>query len=340
MADALADEIGEWIAARRADSRFHRFSGHFPVLSTVLGEMLRAVRSAYLSTDDFARPDRCQLVVRRIFEWYSAKYDQRLSSRWAPVLAAADEVVRSCWAQPFSVLGRTPPTGPLAYVEHRFDAFATPRVSVPVDLRAPADAEAASYVKELPIPAICLPAWSAFESWWLGLVAHEVGHHVQLDLDLEAATRDLLGDDRRFAREVFADAWSVLMIGPGASWLVAELGGPEQAVGGYPPLSVRLSHMRGHPLQELGLDRLAGSFDVGGWPSALRRPDPLLVKLGDLPAARRLLAAAFAGELTPVVHENLLKALPKCGPEGTLGAVPRPDVKRLAADLAGRLVRV
>ena len=49
----------------------------------------------------------------RLFEWYSSRYDQRLDDKLAPILRAADEVVRSCWSEPFALLSGKPPTGPL-----------------------------------------------------------------------------------------------------------------------------------------------------------------------------------------------------------------------------------
>lgn len=81
------------------------------------------------------RLDSGLAIAVRLFEWYASKYDQRLDATRGKALAAADEIVRSCWSEPFSLLGRKPPTGPLAYLEPDFDAYATPRVSVPRDLQ-------------------------------------------------------------------------------------------------------------------------------------------------------------------------------------------------------------
>lgn len=331
------------------DRRFLRFTRHFEVLSTVLSEMLGAVtrelESVALISASGDVYQRCGeldgglFTIRRLFDWYTAKYDQRRDPALAGILACADEVVRSCWRQPFQVLGSEPPTGPLPYVEPRFDAFATPRVSVPPDLRLPADALVAEFVERLPIPVVCLPDWTARQAWWLMLAAHETGHHVHKDLDpaLENATRDALaeatGDEtwRRWALESFADAYSVLMIGPAAAWIVEELGhGPPESLlrarGGYPPLPVRLALMaevarqaglggagapdlaraagallglraRGRSLPELsGLS--PGWFAPDGraqvWARSLTEPDPFLTRLEEPYSARLLVAAAAA----------------------------------------------
>ena len=212
------------------------------MLDALTGE-LDAIGSAGSSGavyDRCGRTDKSLAAALRLFEWYSSKYDQRLNGELAPTLHAADEVVRSCWSEPFILLGRPPPTGPLVYLDGQFDAFATPRVSVPPDLRAPADSLVAAFVSELPIPAIALPDFASREAWWLVLAAHETGHHVQKDLfpgrndllpQLEQATRDRLTEVTAaapegwpgWAMETFADAYSVLMVGEAAAWAIGEL---------------------------------------------------------------------------------------------------------------------
>ena len=215
-------------------------------------------------------------MVRRLNEWYADKYDQRLDERTGVVLRAADEVVRSCWAEPFAALGRPAPSGPLAYLDPRFDAAATPRVSVPTDLRAPRDALIGEFVRELPIPTIALPGTSRDEPWWLVLAAHETAHHVQHDLapGLVARTRDCVADvagrppvgDAEtgacwggWAQEVFADACAVLTVGPVAAWAVEELqhAPPRRLVAlpapgsRYPPPAVRTVPMARPRLPEV-----------------------------------------------------------------------------------------
>lgn len=185
--------------------------------------------------DRCAHLDRSLAIVVRLFQWYAARYDQRLDKDIAPTLLAADEIVRSCWTEPFALLGRTPPTGPLVYLEADFDAFATPRVSIPRDLQGPADSLVFGMLSELPIPVIALPAVAASQAWWLALAAHETGHHVQLDLlpglaertrerlDEAVAAGDQTGNWAAWRYETFADAYSALMVGAAAAWAIDEL---------------------------------------------------------------------------------------------------------------------
>jgi hypothetical protein len=305
--DALRTEVARWFAARRPDERFTRFAKHFDVLDTIIGHLLDAIDSGLVEVVHQADSpglvhERCRgldtglNLVRRLHLWYSAKYDQRLDDRLSPTLRAADEVIRSCWTEPFSALRRTPPTGPLVYLDPRFDATATPRVSVPPDLRAPEDAVVGDLVRELPVPVVALPAISVDEPWWLVLGAHETGHHVQTDLvpGLVRDTRTALlaatagsAHWHGWAQEAFADAFSVLMVGSAATWAVDELqyGRPSRLAreprpgDRYPPPAVRtallgeLARLAGVPDHGLGVD------DVREW--LARVPE------AELPAAAR-----------------------------------------------------
>lgn len=287
----LRGDVEGWFAAHEADERFRRFSHHLDVLRTVLIRMLDAIESDLATLGEGNGPsgavyERCRQnekrmsVVRRTHEWYAAKYDQRIDERTASTLRAADEVIRSCWAEPFVQTGRQPPTGPLAYLDPGYDATATPRVSVPSDLRAVGDEVIGQFVRELPIPVVALPAVSAADPWWLVVAAHETGHHIQLDLipGLDQITRDALmtamssapGDEELalawagWGPEVFGDTWATLCVGPGAAWAVEELqhARPSRLVTApapgdrYPPPAVRTAL-----LGELA--RCAGAADPG-----------------------------------------------------------------------------
>ncbi len=358
-ADLLRGELAAWLAARAPDPGFARFGHHFEVIETVMYSMLSGIRAgltAVTGTDSGAAYARCHeldrslLTVKRLFDWYAPKYDQRLDPVRGPVLAAADEIVRSCWWQPFDVLGRRPPPGPLPYLDPLFDAFTTPRREVPRALRAPDDALVAELADKL-IPVISLPAWAVREPWWLVVAAHETGHLVMHDLDLAYEATAAAGD---WADEVFADVYSALMVGPAAAWLVDELmhGLPVDGLY-YPPLDRRLaiiglSDPLASAMLELTVDghrlaSLAGALDgrlVTAWTSALASDDPTITKVRSRDAARAMIAAGVAAPPGPAVRRNLLTYLPKCGPPGTMGsAPPAGDVRALADRLTRRVLR-
>jgi len=268
--DAGRDDIDRWFVDRdaAADPAYGRFERHFATVREVLVQMIARITStlsdvtASMSSGEVY--ERCRAIEQRVakvsrtFEWYGSKYDQRLDARDRPVLEAADQVVLSCWVPPFRNLGRPVPTAPLCYLDERWDAAATPRLTPPADLPT-ADAVIGTLLHTLPVPVIALPARCRDEPWWLVMIAHEVGHHVQFDLDMVAPTEqalrlavtplapELAGDWVRWSMESFADAWSVLAVGGAAAWAVADFAhapierliAPIAPGGRYPPPLIR-----------------------------------------------------------------------------------------------------
>ncbi|MBC3191823.1 hypothetical protein H7X46_12190 [Pseudonocardia sp. C8] len=323
----MSGQVGEWLGIRSADPRFARFTGHFTALRAVLDRMLAAIRADVDSVDP-AGPsgevyERCResderlTIVRRLFEWYRDKYDQRLDDAGGLTLRAADEVIRSCWAGAFGALDKAAPPGPLAYLDVRFDALATPRVSVPSDLRAADDTVIGEYVRELPIPIVALPAAARSEPWWLVVAAHETAHHIHHELgdDPIARTRDAVGAVGHvagehqpcwaaWAQEIFADAFAVLSVGSAAAWAVEELQhGPPGRIATmpsarrrYPPPLVRTALLG-------ALAEVAGAAGAGPGPSEvgkwLATVDPAIVE----PPVRKSLAAHL--DRTQAVAEAL-----------------------------------
>ncbi|WP_037309757.1 hypothetical protein [Amycolatopsis orientalis] len=271
--DALDAEIGAWLVSRSGDPVFRRFSSHLRTLEIALTRMCSRLRAEIEAVsgdtaEGYAhcrRVDRGLTTLRRLFLWYAEKYDQRAAGGHQAVLAAADELARSCWSAGFAAVGRKPPTGPLCFVDNRTDAVARRRCDLPTELRPPSDDPLMEFVDRLPIPVIALPEQAVREGWWVVLAAHETGHHVLHDLDLgvpvrqalrEAVPRDLAANWVAWHNEVFADVFSLLMVGPAAAWAIDELQyGPREgmslASGGYPPPLVRLA-LLGETLKALG----------------------------------------------------------------------------------------
>jgi hypothetical protein len=337
-ARAVRGEVAAWFQVRADDARLGRFTGQLRLLADVLEEMFDALERSHQelepAMDAGTGYERCRdldrnlLVVQRLFAWYAAKYDQRRDDRNATTLAAADEVVRSCWTEPFVRIRQPAPPGPLAYLDSRFDAFATPRVSVPPDLRAPTDALVAEFVAELPIPTVALPDSSRREPWWLVLAAHETGHHVQrelaggaLEADARTALRMAAGGQladawSRWALEAFADAWSVLMVGSAAAWAIDELqfGTPRTLLaepddgGRYPPPAVRLA-LLAEVARAVGLEVPVGQPDAATVLAQVRAFPPSVVGPRSRTAAEEHLAvvprvaAALVG--LPVAERTL-----------------------------------
>lgn len=214
-------------------------------------------REAY---EECRKGDYRVAFVRRLWDFFREKWDQRDEGGLSSFLAAADEVIWSCHRTAQVRLGRDDVPVPLAYVAPDFTARAIGRGNPPQTLRA-SDRLLEQTVGKLPLPLIALPYSCVSSPWWLVLVAHEVGHQVAFAIDeieegprisdfLVAAAREAGASPqleqrwRAWSHEIFADAFAAAMIGAGQLWALIELeqGSDEAMVRDlvmYPPPIVR-----------------------------------------------------------------------------------------------------
>ncbi len=279
----LDAQITAWIDGRGRNDRLGQYQTPLAHLKYALCGSLAGLREAVERTKpdhpaDVVYPtcrsfDYRLMLVHRVWSWYRVKFEQRDIDEFKPVLAAADEVIWSCYAAPFRVasqrsgdIRRGP--APLAYIESRFAPEAIPRDEPPLDLRSDAgDAIVHDYLAKLAIPVVGIPPTCLDNPWWLVYLGHEVGHHLQYDLSPDwalieefgellfqtarTAPAPVLGKDeaerwRQWSGEIFADACSVHAMGPWAVTAMAELERGDEASmlargrPRYPPAAVRL----------------------------------------------------------------------------------------------------
>jgi hypothetical protein len=317
-----------WLGSRRDRDPLAMFTTPLDALEAVIDAALGGLDAALpaggpavlADLEACRRVERGTVWLRRVWHYFRWRFDQRdpPTSAVAQLLAAADEMVWSCYRPAFG--DGVVPTPPLAYVEDRYSPFAVPRVDPPPDLRFDVDAAfLTTYLAALPIPVVGLPPVCVEQPWWLIFAAHEIGHHVQYDLlpdkqlvgDFETWLAVALGDPGRagvaarwvpWGREIFADAWSVLLTGPAALWaLVALEAGDEarllQTYRTYPSTFVRVALMAGL-LTRLGLD--AAPALRGLFPALACDGDPIVVEGIDV---RAQLGADLA--MVPAIVEAL-----------------------------------
>jgi hypothetical protein len=288
----LKREVGDWVAHRRGadpsgqhhsqlgaahglvDGVLDRLHGPIAAMSGVGAHVAEACRVH----------DRRLAWLRRLWSFLRERFDQRDDPALGPVLRAADEVVWSCYRQPFASLGPQgdglagPP--PLPFVEPVLTPEVFPQGLVPGELRRDVDAPfLRNALEQLPFAVVRVPASCATAPWWLVHLGHEVGHVIDAQL-LGAADRARivegcgLDDDAtsawtRWSGETFADLYAALMHGPWALWALstAEAQDPvglAQRRDSYPPPVVRLLVMA-HALDHVGtpLDDLKA--DIAHW---------------------------------------------------------------------------
>lgn len=188
--------------------------------------------------------DETNLWLRRIWEYYRERFDQRDTEPVGSLLRAADEIIWSCYRQVFEWVERWEPDkkqgpAPLPFIESEYSpvVMLSDR-PLPARLaRRGSMAELDTYLNSLPIPCVRLPTWCVEEPWWMVVLGHEIGHHVQHRLQLVRYFRDglmqmareqgLTNDDidrwGKWGEEIFADVFSVAIIGPWMLWPIVEV---------------------------------------------------------------------------------------------------------------------
>jgi len=254
----LVEELEQWEKKRRAadihpDSKYRgQYESQLKaVVSEVRGsaESLREdvrKKAEGLSVgefyDVFARHDRRILWIRRAWNYFRQKFDQRDDPILAPVLQAADEVVWSCYRPLFKNSGLQMDPAPLPYIDTNYSPV-TFRSDQSSHLERPADADAGplkDYFASLPVPVIQLPAIVVTAPWSLVLIGHEIGHIVQPSIEpgyayvksfrrlVEEAVHEAGADGTdeqtwgRWAPEIFADWFSVVTMGPWGAWVMGQ----------------------------------------------------------------------------------------------------------------------
>jgi hypothetical protein len=287
-------------------------------LATAVGKVdVSQGRSIAEVNADCREIDQAVVWMHRIWVYYREKFEQRNDLALKPTLAAADEVVWSCYQQVF-LSGKLPEgvrigPAPLAYVESEYSpAIWDTSRPAPSALRETTEIEGLeSFLSTLPIPTLRLPPWSVGAPWWLVFVAHEVGHSIRRELKLAEPFRATIAkawpasDREARARidrwtlwdsEIFADLASVAMIGTWAieglrELLIAPADEMARATAVYPAPIVRLALMAG-AADRFGMD---GATTIAGIDPDAATADAVVIE--DMADVDRVLDAVL-GPLT------------------------------------------
>jgi hypothetical protein len=287
----LGSDVEAWLVHRRAEDARSQYASQLRAIESLIEGALSGLRYSLETLDADLRTidvyTACRAFdlrvawLRRVWQFFREKFDQRDDPSLRNVLAAADEVVWSCYRQVVdrAELAGVAMTGPppLPYIEPYSSPEAFPAELVPAGLKTEVDLEfAREHLNRLPIPVVRLQPACVSAPWWLVYLGHEVGHHVQYglldDMQLVGSFRGAVQEavtaaggtaqdvERwgRWSREIFADVCSLLFMGQWALRAIAELEiGPTSVMtrrrSTYPSPVVRLLLLRGTATR-LGLD--------------------------------------------------------------------------------------
>ncbi|GAC1386979.1 MAG: hypothetical protein NVSMB33_16520 [Ktedonobacteraceae bacterium] len=255
--NGLEDELAAWFKHRTKQDLKHQYKTQLEAVDKLMKSALLSIKEKLLAMNlerlEGVIYNECRLFdlrilwLRRVWEFFKEKFDQRDDQRddqrVAHVLQAADEVVWSCYRQVFVQLEQLPEIkmqpAPLPFIESNYSPEAFPSQKVPPGLQDTSLGESflRDYLNALPLSVVRLPPICIHSPWWLVYLGHEMGHHVQYDLKLVYPFRDKIeaivqAQDAtpaesknwyKWADEIFADIFSVYLMGQWAVRAMAEL---------------------------------------------------------------------------------------------------------------------
>jgi hypothetical protein len=293
--DGLTDlrtRVTTWFGDRRDRDKLQQYWTQLDGLKRVLLPSIEQVQGDVHTVRDLTltgevhaacrQNDRRVSLIDRYWRYFSDKWDQRDDKETSGTLLAADEVVWSCWATPFQAADAAVAAAPLPYLEPFYTPRAIPRARPPQDFKR-ADELLRSALATLPVPLVGLPPVVHPRPWWLAAIAHETGHHIQRDLSggvfysgigpvIEAAAVGAgaePGSWKRWHEEIFADACSVLLLGPAAATATIEMLRTSDAS----MLAEELAEERAYPSTFVRQRLMDELLSVAGSPSEARVPD-------------------------------------------------------------------
>lgn len=272
----LKDEFAEWLKHRNDEDKFHQYQTQLGAIGTLISGTAEQLEMALAALATDQRPQEevyaeCRLFdlrilwLRRVWEFFKEKFDQRDHATMGRILQAADEVVWSCYRQVVPQVQHRPGIKqrpvPLPFIESHYSPEAFPSELIPSDLKDTSlgGSFLRDHLNQSPLSIVRLPPMCIHSPWWLVYLGHEMGHHVQHDLELvdpfreriEGVVLDRKGSEEEvdnwgdWSEEIFADIFSVCLMGQWTvrAMLELELNQPEVMLthrSSYPAPIVRL----------------------------------------------------------------------------------------------------
>jgi hypothetical protein len=235
--DALDAEFSHWLKVTEKDKEFEKhhtqvraLTGHLSGLWGETQAIFKQAKQDGTVLEDAQNVESLVLGLRRIWEFFRSKLTQRRDPKMLLFLQAADELAWACYKPMLdlhtSSQRREPP---LVFLNGGLSPFALSRDQAFLAEDVPGQALTGKtydpILQHLPIPVIGVPWNQVAHLPDLPVVAHETGHAVEQDFGLHGPVLDNLklklgagsphlAHWEAWSKEVFADLWGCLKLGP------------------------------------------------------------------------------------------------------------------------------
>jgi hypothetical protein len=221
---------------RKHHTQIHRILGQLDTARQEIGVSVEALAARGGELDGGVALQREILAVHRIWDFFRSKLALRGDKLFGPYLAAIDEFAWACYRRAQSRVSREHvhpdeiKEPPLVFFNGGRNPFTLPRKFAFWAERVPLDeikeSKLLKILESLPVPVVGIPWYQVRHLPDALAVAHEVGHVVMSDFGLTARVKALLegglkrvpegrcGAWRAWLKEVFADLYGVLAVGP------------------------------------------------------------------------------------------------------------------------------
>jgi hypothetical protein len=234
---ALDAEFKHWLVVTEENGEFEKhntqvrtLTGHLSGLWTETQAIFEEAQKEGTVLGEAQNVESLILGLRRIWEFFRSKLVQRRDPEMRPFLQAADELAWACYKPVLDLFPaadhREPP---LVFLNGGLSPYTLSRDQAFLAEQVPGEALSGQtydpILERLQIPVIGVPWYQVAHLPDLPVVAHETGHAVEQDFGLhELVLKNLkqaLGENsthlecwNAWSKEVFADLWGCLTLGP------------------------------------------------------------------------------------------------------------------------------
>ncbi|GAA3828165.1 hypothetical protein GCM10022226_56170 [Sphaerisporangium flaviroseum] len=263
----LEAELASWTELSRAGGPLEKHHTQVAAIVAAMAVPIAELRPRLDDPGTWAQTERLLIRVHAVLEYFRSKLMLRFVPAFRDYLAMADQYAWECYL-PARQRATVPREPPLTFFSPDTTPFAIPRgASYRGELSVLTEGSLRAVVERLPVPVIGIPWFQLKHLPDAMVLAHEVGHHVEIDFRLTPTLERLVSAAvpveraqvwRRWLGEVFADVYGALAGGTAFCGALADFvaTGPATTDGAYPPPAIRValvtealraSGLPGHP---------------------------------------------------------------------------------------------